>query len=249
MKRPNRIPAQLSETLHHRLNMYALAASAAGVSVLALAQAEAKIVYTPDSRSLSAPHWFFRGDYLRIDLNHDGITDFALWWYSNNESGSFQVYPGVPGKHHNGGKIVDLKSCWETKGHRTSCFEMAAPLASGNKIGPTALWDGGGMWRCSSYGTGGGDFCGGPWGKRGQNAFLGVEFKIKGKTHYGWEHVSFANSSGGNRIAYSLGYAYETIPKKPIRAGDTGKGNLRTLSKGAAGITAWREFNTSEVKK
>ncbi len=39
-----RTPSRLSDSLHHRLNMYALAASAAGVGVLALAQpAEAEI--------------------------------------------------------------------------------------------------------------------------------------------------------------------------------------------------------------
>ena len=46
MKRPRK-PASLSLSVHHRLNMYALAASAAGVSLLALAPpSEAEIVYT-----------------------------------------------------------------------------------------------------------------------------------------------------------------------------------------------------------
>jgi hypothetical protein len=40
-------PSKLSDSIHQQLNMYALAASAAGVSVLTLAQqAEAKIIYT-----------------------------------------------------------------------------------------------------------------------------------------------------------------------------------------------------------
>ena len=48
MKRTSRIPRQLSDSLHHRLNAYALAAGAAGVSLLALAgPAQARIVYTP----------------------------------------------------------------------------------------------------------------------------------------------------------------------------------------------------------
>lgn len=50
MKRSSRpgATAELSDSLHHRLNSYALAASAAGVGVLAVAQpADAKIVYTP----------------------------------------------------------------------------------------------------------------------------------------------------------------------------------------------------------
>ena len=38
MKRPRRIASSLSESVHHQLNMYALAASAAGVSLLALVQ-------------------------------------------------------------------------------------------------------------------------------------------------------------------------------------------------------------------
>jgi hypothetical protein len=42
------MPSKLSDSLHHQLNMYALAASAAGVGMLTLVQAaEAKIVYTP----------------------------------------------------------------------------------------------------------------------------------------------------------------------------------------------------------
>jgi hypothetical protein len=46
-QRPARRPSQLPESLHKRLNAYALAASAAGVGLLALAQsAEAEIVYT-----------------------------------------------------------------------------------------------------------------------------------------------------------------------------------------------------------
>ncbi len=46
MQRP-RIPSKLSDSLHQRLNSYALAASAAGVGLLALVQpAQAKIIYT-----------------------------------------------------------------------------------------------------------------------------------------------------------------------------------------------------------
>ncbi len=46
MKRTSRKPSTLSESLQRHLNAYALAASAAGVGMLALAQpAEAKIVY------------------------------------------------------------------------------------------------------------------------------------------------------------------------------------------------------------
>jgi hypothetical protein len=53
--------------------MYALAASAAGVSLLALAPTtEAKIVYAPAHLNLQGNHPF------PLDLNHDGKVDFFL---------------------------------------------------------------------------------------------------------------------------------------------------------------------------
>jgi hypothetical protein len=71
MKRPARVTSRLPVSLHHRLNAYALAASAAGVGVLALTPAaEARIVYTKTHKSIGVNTIF------RLDLNHDGITDF-----------------------------------------------------------------------------------------------------------------------------------------------------------------------------
>ena len=66
--------AELSEFLRLRLNAYALAASAAGVGMLALAQpAEAKIVYTPTNVTIVGPN----GSY-NLDLNNDGQIDFTI---------------------------------------------------------------------------------------------------------------------------------------------------------------------------
>jgi hypothetical protein len=68
--------ANLSEALHHHLNMYAIAAGAAGVGILALAQpAEGKIVYTPAHKNAVLG--------INLDLNHDGIADFRIC-YSDN---------------------------------------------------------------------------------------------------------------------------------------------------------------------
>jgi hypothetical protein len=64
--------ANLSDSVHHQLNKYALAAGAAGVGALALAQpAGAKIVYTPAHIGIGLRK-------VGIDLNHDGITDFNI---------------------------------------------------------------------------------------------------------------------------------------------------------------------------
>ena len=69
----SRKTAKLSTSLSHNLNMYALSASAAGVGVLALASpAEGKIVYTPAHKSIIPNHT------IPLDLNHDGIIDFAI---------------------------------------------------------------------------------------------------------------------------------------------------------------------------
>src|SRR5579872_5736039 len=64
---------KISDSLNRQLNAYALVASAAGVSVLALAgPSEAKVVYTETHQVTRA------GVPLYIDLNHDGINDFVL---------------------------------------------------------------------------------------------------------------------------------------------------------------------------
>jgi hypothetical protein len=53
--------------------MYALAAGAAGVSLLALAPlSEAEIIYT------KAYHVIPKGGHYNLDLNHDGKTDFSF---------------------------------------------------------------------------------------------------------------------------------------------------------------------------
>src|SRR5208337_4365554 len=68
---PHKTPSKLSDSVHHQLSMYALAASAAGVGMLALAQpAEAKIIYTPANENI--------GPTTYLDLNHDGINDFKF---------------------------------------------------------------------------------------------------------------------------------------------------------------------------
>ena len=64
--------AELSQSINHRLNMYALAASAAGIGSLALLpSAEAKVIYTP-------AHIVLPGGPTFVDFNHDGIADLMF---------------------------------------------------------------------------------------------------------------------------------------------------------------------------
>ena len=73
MRHTSRQASALSESLHYQLNMYTLAATAAGVGALALAQpAEASIIYT------RTHHVIRENTHFNLDLNHDGKTDFVL---------------------------------------------------------------------------------------------------------------------------------------------------------------------------
>jgi hypothetical protein len=54
-----------------------------------------------------------------------------------------------------------------------------------------------------------------------KNRYLGFEFVIKGKVHYGWARLSVTNNDGFAIQGTLTGYAYETIPNKPIIAGKT----------------------------
>ena len=79
MKRSSgpRKTADLSYSIHQQLNMYALAASVAGVGMVASAQpSEAKIVYT------ATHHVIEQNSRFNLDLNHDGKTDFLIRQFS-----------------------------------------------------------------------------------------------------------------------------------------------------------------------
>ena len=61
--------------------------------------------------------------------------------------------------------------------------------------------------------------------------FLGVQFQIDGQTHYGWVELS-TKAVSSPRAALTttvIGFAYETIPDKPIITGATGLQNAVTI--------------------
>jgi hypothetical protein len=63
--------------------------------------------------------------------------------------------------------------------------------------------------------NGGAAYC--PWVKGG-TAYLGLKFSIKGKVHFGWARVKVSLPGYGSGATLT-GYAYETVPNKPIIAG------------------------------
>jgi hypothetical protein len=226
VRRQSKKPAS---TLEHRLSGYALAASAAGVGLLALAQpAEAKIVYTPTH------HVIAHGGSFNLDLNHDGIIDFKLrnTFWSNTSTGYSRLF--VKPAAGNGAD------------GRKGLHSFAFALQAGTKVGPGDDFPGTQM---LSFGAGpGGIYYSGYW-LNVNNRYLGLKFKIKGQNHFGWARLSVHVDQHPYQIAATItGYAYETIPNKAIITGKT-KGpdvitepaSLGALAAGAKGLHTWRQ--------
>ena len=210
--------------------------------------AEAKIVYTPAHRRLSPQH------RLDIDLNNDGIVDFGIadFFSCCTDTRGTLVAGGY--QTHNG-----LQNLIVTRG------ELDAALRKGEVIGPKRTF---GipfysvMETCLGY-KGHVLQHGGYW-LNVRDRYLGFKFFIKGQVHYGWARLSTTHH-GCFMTGTLTGYAYETIPNKPIVAGQTqghkeaGQAQLKTrgtstpelaslglLSRGAPGLAAWRRRNTAE---
>jgi len=197
---PPRTPSRLSDSIRDQLNMYALAASAAGVGMLALAQpAEAKIVYTP------AHKWFPINQWYCLDLNHDGKADFKFYHGSFHSTATFFSAHSlkVAGFAHN---VIE------------GAHGSAAVLYRGAKVGPGNVWTNPAlMYRRGDADSG--TFSTGQWGHVAE-AYLGFRFIIKGKVHYGWARIY---------PPVLTGYAYETIANKAIIAGKTKGPDVMTV--------------------
>jgi hypothetical protein len=217
-----RKPVVLSESTQRRLGMYALAASAAGVSLLALAPpGEAKVIYTKAHEPINVG-----GANAKIDLNHDGIVDFVLYIYSEPHGYSNKLYcfnyyyrsnsmaQESANLHYREG-VADIKPD-QTVGSKRD-FGLHGTLAGVrfHSSGPRTYF--------------------GPWanGRKGVNGrYAGLQFTINGKIHYGWARINvYLYTSHNFAYFYGLltGYAYETIPKKAIVTRKTSGPDVITL--------------------
>jgi hypothetical protein len=259
-KQRSQIP--LSSKLEKNLVAYAVAATAAGVGLLAgPPAADAKIVYTPANVVIS-------GKPLPIDLNHDGIVDFFLFHYGFHTTtggnalvacldpakGSMSTYCAASSRGTNARNAFKMVDEWGAAVH------PGGKIIGGDKFRSMHSADlGSVVFRTSSHFK---PAWRGPWmngGKGVKNRYLGVKFQIKGRFHYGWARITVTTTSN-SFTATLTGYAYETIPGKGIIAGKI-KGpkeietqspsaalsepvrpfaSLGTLALGSPGLAIWR---------
>jgi hypothetical protein len=251
MKRPSRNPSKLSESIHHQLNMYALAASAAGVGVLALVQpSEAKIVYTETHVVIGRNHGY------ELDLNHDGAIDFIIdnsYRCTSGNCGYYSLIVEWPNR-------VNLVA-----GYYIGNFPFFSALKRGARIGPHARFKKHFGWMVRvQHSQGGHSSVFGSW-LNTKSRYLGLKFDIMGKTHYAWARFNVTVQKT-TIVAVLTGYAYETVPGKAIIAGATKESDdseptasfntripepatLGMLALGSPGLSVWRRKEQAESSR
>jgi len=247
-------PPSICTKLDKNLLAYSLVASAACVGVLALAEpAEARIVATPVSIPITE-----NGGIIQFDLNHDGIPDFGLSAHIyefartpplGNFSSLVRVVPAEAGNE-----------VWAVSSNRDEC---AAAVHAGQRIGGDRRFKPGPLIMLVAAGSetrGRTSHC--LW-NGAHPPYLGLKFRINGEVHYGWARVDAAL-----RSVVLTGFAYETVPNKPIVAGVTEQGNvhlpaapaslavpfertanLGMLALGSSALVAWRREDEDKDKE
>jgi hypothetical protein len=229
----------LSESLLTHMNAYALAAGAAGVSLMALTQpADAEIIVTQAHGNIPI------NKYVSIDFNHDGVPDFRFLLSTfayHTFRATLLVQP-----HGAGGMIAS--------------GNYAAPLSAGASIGPAQAFTKGkrlNLARSAGFAYNSSRYSRnlfGPW-ENVQNRYVGVEFLISGETHYGW--IRLTVNFTARATATITGYAYETVAGQGIQAGQLAERadagvqsapesmpSLGTLALGSDGLNLWRRDET-----
>jgi hypothetical protein len=203
--------------------------------------AEAKIIYTPTHRLIP------NDGHYNLDLNHNGKAEFVLANPSPSLNSSYAAtssvlaYPFKLGQNRVFGR-----------GSLASCLHKGARVGPGGRFSP------GDRLMAQMHWFDGSHSVKGQWANGGKGVasrYLGFRFKIGKGTHYGWARLNVVISDSYPGITATLtGYAYETVPNKPIIAGNTrgseiavaaasGPAPSATLGRLAAGypaLSTWR---------
>ncbi len=182
-----------------------------GVSVVALDMpVQAEVVFTPANQALAG-----YSSSAVIDFNHDGVVD-AVITVSNR-------FDNTSGCVHSGG-VLKAWGQWKEDGFIVNKRGFAAAGREGQQAGPGNNFARDAGMASRFYGRCPGTHSSvrtsyGPWKGNKQERYLGVRFIIGASStpdvHYGW--IRMKDTGGG--YGTLTGYAYETIPNKPITAG------------------------------
>jgi hypothetical protein len=251
----------LSAGLEKNLSSYALAAGSAGVALLAYAQpADAKVIIT--KVDIPVPT---NGVPVQFDINGDGQMDFGLSAFldggcTSTSARAKQTHARPPlgcGPFDDQLRVVPAQAANEVwQGGSSYGVKCAANLGRGVRIDRLRPFAAGVVVMYGDEGSSeGNQFC--PWrASTPAKPYLGVKFLDKeGAVHYGWVRVT-------NNFVFATitGYAYETIPNKPILAGAINEtsdeasllepsnlpskgaqpASLGYLALGSVGLSAWR---------
>jgi hypothetical protein len=258
-KKKCRQPARLATDFEKAISAYVFTAISAGVSVLAMNMtSEAEVVYTPANTPIPVNN----NGFVPLDLNHDGIVDFAFWNFRStfgtgdrsSHTDRFNLYVGCAPSgiscRYRGNEV------WGTR--QADARRLATPLSTGFLVGsdkshfqqfpegqgyvlsPVALM-GKMRWFYNYEGSFSGSSHSGSW-QESTNRFVGLQFLIDGKVHYGWARLSVNIGHPQKLTATLTGYAYETIPGKAIviKPPSVEPPSLGQLARGADAIASWR---------
>jgi len=237
--------ARINSKLDKKLAAYMAVGAAAGAGIFAAASpAQAEVVYTPANLTL-------KQGITPLDINNDGVADFRFY----------------RGGYGHGSRLYVLQQDAKNLVFNSATFN-AAPLPSGARIGPKGAFqeDEDKAWFMAGWSEGLSGISSrsdGPW-KQAQSTYLGLRFSVNGQTHYGWARMTVNAKTG--IVATLTGYAYETIPNKPILAGQTSgpvtntrdlrmnlsipanpSGTLGVLAAGADTLAIWRREESAAV--
>lgn len=194
----------MPESSRQCLRSRALAIAAGMASIIFASIARAEVVYTPVNVTISG------NGLLKIDLNHDGITDVTI--VSSGKSifcagtgpGSYGSVYAVPaagnGMVANGNYVLALTSGTRISSSNSFYYAEGLMMQYSSCLWPPHI----------NYGA---------W-LDVSNRYLGLRFQINGHTHYGWARLSVTAGRFGPVVTLT-GYAYETIAGQAITTGQT----------------------------
>jgi hypothetical protein len=227
--------AARAATANHAL---AAAAPLVAVSLCVLAFPQitfAEVVCTTVNESVQGN----RG-HLLFDLNNDGVADVSVSAYSTL----------IIGSGDNFARSDYLGARALVAGNAVAADRQRYALAGrgGQQLGSAAHFSNTAI--MARHGSNlNGSTNRGQWRNVNSRRFLGIKFLISGETHFGWIRFSSSVTSrlDGARATVT-GYAYETVPNKPIIAGlckdglpapeglmEPASGSLGRLAAGAGG--------------